>query len=875
MDNLVFRNRKNYNFILKLSTFLLSAYLIILSSFCMVYSAPNGESRNPLARFIHAVMHPIETLCDEMLDGFFANINMMITTTLNALINAVIEPFGPSTDYFDNILGLGGDNIIKMITNTAVWFGVFVATIVFVISLLTFLWNPNGSRDTPLQLVMRYLLSMVFIYSANDIMKFFLDYANIIWTQYIMTAVSTGIPVSSDDFFVAGPVESGLRIFDGAGVITLADPGLKAFQAMAGFIGLILTWQLIKGFIRLFIEIVERYIVVMLLYYFFPAAAGTIVSKNSTNILRSYFRMLGAQLFILLTNAIFVKIFLSLLTVGAFRRNIITYVFGIAFLRSCQRIDSYMASMGLNVAQTGSGLLDSMAGSGRMLMNGLRSANAMRHNAAGMLKNHAVATGNMGMLKTAKALNMGFGGKADSPIDTLDGNKWSQQRKNFADIGRSNPGSVNASANDSSHIISDYMKNPNNSDARSAYQALSAESRMEGMNQMLRNNGENGMVIDNIDDSMIGRGDGFAFDAHMVDQNGVAIPDSGIHGNILSHPETGTEMIGEGAFMKTSSSMDTGSIISRDDTNGMNLKNMSRVAGIGGVMNNLSPELKSNINAMRMDGRGNVALLGKDENGKQTQLGMVTKDKNGNNRLYQNGAAASKMSGISGGSAQSGGIPFMSERDLKNVMNSTGIESFKSTPALQEKTGCYSAVAKMKNGEMRNVQFCDMAAGGTMPKDGTNYKKATFNGNGMVGVSISDVPETIPTQSSNVYTGNDSNSSSNNIDGATLNNIPLSNNSSPEQSSSSSYSSEYTDNITRETEESVTSESTPTSDSYDDSINNGITDADIEEAFGDQGIFDQELYDDSYDAMIDDTDDASPDYFPDMPDDEFPNGPID
>ena len=88
-------------------------------------------------------------------------------------------------------------------------------------------------------------------------------------------------------------------------------------------------------------------------------------SKATGQVFKSWCRMVGSQLLLLIMNVWFLRAFNSSVghymanggTLSNGRGSIFLWLFcAIAFLKTAQRFDSYLASIGLNVAQTGSGL---------------------------------------------------------------------------------------------------------------------------------------------------------------------------------------------------------------------------------------------------------------------------------------------------------------------------------------------------------------------------------------------------------------------------------------------------------------------------------------------------------------------------------------
>ena len=153
------------------------------------------------------------------------------------------------------------------------------------------------------------------------------------------------------------------------------------------------------GFFRLLLEAAERYIVINLGFHFSPLAAATITSKNTSRIFWSYLKMILSQLMLMVFNVFFVRgatgmmkglagqdtYFQSDSVETAQGGILLWFIFLIAFLKAGQVIDSYMRSLGLDIAQTGRGVMDEITGTTRNMMFAMISAGRMSGGMKGIL----------------------------------------------------------------------------------------------------------------------------------------------------------------------------------------------------------------------------------------------------------------------------------------------------------------------------------------------------------------------------------------------------------------------------------------------------------------------------------------------------------
>lgn len=123
------------------------------------------------------------------------------------------------------------------------------------------------------------------------------------------------------------------------------------FSIVAMIMMLVLGWQ----FLKLTVECVERYIVFYFVLYCAPVVFSTGAFKSTSQILKSWCRMVGSQALLLLINIWSIKLFLSFMPVFESGADdmIFNFIMGYAFLRFAQKADTLLRILGLNTASTG------------------------------------------------------------------------------------------------------------------------------------------------------------------------------------------------------------------------------------------------------------------------------------------------------------------------------------------------------------------------------------------------------------------------------------------------------------------------------------------------------------------------------------------
>lgn len=210
--------------------------------------------------------------------------------------------------------------------------------------------GPVTEAENPWQLLVRSTIFAILIGYAKPIFLLALDLARAPYTALMDATMDPGS-------------------FTFAGVEQVLTNGLSTMVSTITVVGPLLTIILMISlgwnYFKMLLECVERYVVVGVLCYTSPLAFSMGGSKTTNNVFKGWTRMVGSQLLLLVLNVWFLRAFNS--TVGQFIGNggalstgqgsIFLWMFvALAFLKTAQKFDSYLAAMGLNVAQTGSSM---------------------------------------------------------------------------------------------------------------------------------------------------------------------------------------------------------------------------------------------------------------------------------------------------------------------------------------------------------------------------------------------------------------------------------------------------------------------------------------------------------------------------------------
>lgn len=196
--------------------------------------------------------------------------------------------------------------------------------------------GPLGESENPWTLIFKSALFAILIYFAKPIFLYILNIAKAPYTALM------DVVVSKEHFTFAG-IEGALR------------NGLTNFISMVSVVGEILILILIIAlgwnYFKLLLEVVERYIVVGVLCYTSPLAYSMGASQSTSQVFKSWCRMVGSQLLLLIMNVWFLRAFNS--SVGHYvgaggaltngHGSVFLWLFcALAFLKTAQRFDAYI-----------------------------------------------------------------------------------------------------------------------------------------------------------------------------------------------------------------------------------------------------------------------------------------------------------------------------------------------------------------------------------------------------------------------------------------------------------------------------------------------------------------------------------------------------
>ena len=428
-------------------------------------------------------------MTDNITDEIFTAVNdsagTALTDGMQAFCNLITGAFGPQLDTFNTHTTFAGITAETFLNGLAISIGMFISTLIWGFCMFTYFFSGKitDSKDTPISLTVRYLVAMAICYKQSDIVHTFIDLIDILYTSWTDHAITGAAATTTADNFIniMGDAGDGAVSFFGTAAIAVAFPGVGLIFLI---IELVLVFKLIKGFIKLYVEMVSRYIVSIVLLLMFSAFGGTIVSNNTSQIFKSYLRTLFSSFALLCFNILWFQMCLVLSFNGVDILDLLSYVFLLELLALGLKFDGMLRAMGLGVATGGSRLASAVGGAGRNLANTLRNANDMRKAGGKLLTAAGMASGNQAAIKAGQMLGASVNDIANGKF-----NNPNQAAINAAAYGAANQKIPDneISGKEAANIVGNALKNKNDQNAQDALNGLSNNKLKEAAQEMLGN----------------------------------------------------------------------------------------------------------------------------------------------------------------------------------------------------------------------------------------------------------------------------------------------------------------------------------------------------------------------------------------------------
>ncbi len=279
----------------------------------------------------------------------------MMDLIVSWLLSGIAEAFEAAVGLFSSLFGYD----IKIFNDTFSYaataydiirkVGLSLALILAAWQVIVFFTRgAEKAPSTPIRAALNAVIAVGFIYYGN----------------YLFEAILNFCQSPYDALLSADAVQWGTNW---GGVINALIKDKFAGSSM--ILMLIITIMIVTSFVKLLLEIVERYVVTFVLVYLSPLASSTLASSTTSGIYKKYFTMFISQCLLLFLNAWCLKMACSALSTSNNDNSVvISLIICYAFLRVSAKMDSYINQLGLNAAITGGGLGAEIFATGQTLL---------------------------------------------------------------------------------------------------------------------------------------------------------------------------------------------------------------------------------------------------------------------------------------------------------------------------------------------------------------------------------------------------------------------------------------------------------------------------------------------------------------------------
>lgn len=345
-------------------------------------------------------------LLELLIEGLREICSQFVIDMMDLVTGMFTELLSCDLTLFEELFSVVGD----LYKNVMVPMGIAILLLIWIWQLFKSMFGKSGvNSEDPIELVCRSCIALFFVVAAKPMINYIL---NIAGTPY-QWVVGTKIDVESFSEYVS-------VLEKVTGVLGIGSLNISILMLIMQFV---VAWNYFK---MLFI-IAERYVLLGVFSYTAPLAFSTGGSKATNNILASWAKMFGGQIVLIILNAWCMKMFLSgygnlMASSYGFTKFFVATLCLIGFCKITFKLDSYMASLGVNLGRPsyGLGAMGLMMAAGRILSHvGRGGSGAGGQTAPGGTDAGAGADGN-GAMPDASAgpIPMSFG-MDDEPIESM------------------------------------------------------------------------------------------------------------------------------------------------------------------------------------------------------------------------------------------------------------------------------------------------------------------------------------------------------------------------------------------------------------------------------------------------------------------------
>lgn len=299
---------------------------------------------------LELLVDAIREMCSQFIVDMMELITNMFTELLSCNLSLFEELFSVVGSLYKNVIVPTGIAILLMILVWQLFKSMFGG-------------KAGVNAEEPIELICRSAISLFLLAGSKPLVDYILRIAG---TPY-QWVVGTKVKVAS----FSGYVSTLEGVTDTLGISSLSISVLM----------LIMQFVVAWNYFKMLMVIAERYVLLGVFSYTAPLAFATGGSKATNNILASWSKMFGGQVVLVILNAWCMKMFLSgygnmMASSYGFTKFFAATLCLVGFCKITFKLDSYMASLGVNLGRPapGMGAAGAMLAASRIISQAARTA---------------------------------------------------------------------------------------------------------------------------------------------------------------------------------------------------------------------------------------------------------------------------------------------------------------------------------------------------------------------------------------------------------------------------------------------------------------------------------------------------------------------
>ena len=301
-------------------------------------------------------------MLDWVIEGLLSWISKNITALLDAINQPILSLLGMDMSVMQDYFPYAVASVQAM-----KYFGIALLFVILVFQLVRAMGGPLTDGENPMILLARSVLFFFVIWNSDELFAYLIKLGGYPYNVFL-----NDVQVTAEDFTFAG--------FWSQCDTWVTNLGLAA-TGVGTIICIIMVIIIAWNWFKLLLESVERYVLLGVLCYTAPLPLATGGSQSTANVFKAWCRMVASQLLLLVLNVWFLRGFASCvgsglgdggaIAMGSSDGNFLLWTFcALAWLKIGQRVDTYLATLGMSAAQTGSSMAMEMLVASRALGGG-------------------------------------------------------------------------------------------------------------------------------------------------------------------------------------------------------------------------------------------------------------------------------------------------------------------------------------------------------------------------------------------------------------------------------------------------------------------------------------------------------------------------